>query len=254
MTQRRATRPGDRTEARFDAELSRAARGLVSEDLPRGVLDAALAPGAGLAGSVRGRRPVPLFAGTIAALVLLLASVIALAPGGFPPASPSPSPSPSPAASPAVHGAFRPTIDIRADFMHLRYSCAPGSAFSSIGPSPSDPLREGVVCTAPADAGPYISVVIVSEAADGRPVEIHAKADLTEADTPAARSEIAVPLAKSAAIAASGQAVGNALAQWVLDTIRTLEPSGSESTEVLGFSMQLLRNPNGGYQLFVRAI
>jgi hypothetical protein len=244
MTDRRP----DDLDARFDHALSRAARGLVTEELPIGVLDAALAPGAGLAGAVRGRRPVPVFAGSLAALVLLLVSAIALAPGGLAPVSPSASP------APGIHGAFRPTLDMRADFMRLHYSCAAGNPYPSIGPGPSDPVREGAICSAPADAGPYISVVIVSEAADGRPVEVHVKADLTIDDSPAARSEIGVPIAKAAAIAANGQAVGNALAQWVLDAVKTLEPSGTASTELQGFSLQLLRNPNGGYQLFVRPI
>lgn len=244
----------DDLDARFDRELSRAVRRLVTEDLPRGILDAGLAPGAGLAGSVRGRRPVPVFAGVAVAIVLLLASAVALAPGGFPPASPTPLPTPSPASSagPVKEGALRSTLEMRSDYLRLGYSCAAGSAFPSIGPGPSDPVREGLICTAPADAGPYISAVIVSEAADGRPVDVHVKADLTEDDSPAARAEIAVPLAKAAAISASGQAVGNTLAQWVLGAVKTLEPSGSARTELDGFSMQLVRNAKGGYELSVR--
>jgi hypothetical protein len=252
MTDQRPNRSmSPEADARFERELGRAARSLVTEDLPRGVLDGALDAEAGLHGVVRGRRPVPVFAGVVAILVVLLASAIVLAPGGFPPASPSASARPSPV--PSAHGAFRATLDMRADFMRLRYGCGAGSPLPSVAPGSSSAVREGVICTAPADAGPYVSVVIVSEAADGRPVEVHVKADLTADDTPATRGEVAVPIAKAAAIGASGQDVGNALAQWVLANVPPLEPSTSVSTEILGFSLQLLRNPNGGYQLFIHA-
>jgi hypothetical protein len=246
-------------DARFDRELAAAARALVTEDLPRGVLDAGLAP-AGSFGVVRGRRSLPALAGVTAVLVLLLATAIALAPAGIPPASPAPTPSPSatsaatPSATPAVRGAFRSTLDMRADFVRLRYTCHAGGVVLPVGPSPSAVVREGLVCNAPADDGPYIAAVIVGEAADGAVVEVHAKADLTQPDSPAGREAIAVPMAKAAAIAASGQGVGNQLAAWVIDTVPTIEPSKGAGTQLLGFSLKIVRSASGGYELFVHLL
>jgi hypothetical protein len=246
-------------EARFDRELARAARALVSVDLPRGVLDAGLAPGSRGAGAVRARRSLPALAGVAAGVILLLATAIALAPGGIPAASPlAPTPSQAssatPAATPLVHGAFRSTLDIRADLMRLRYSCVAGGSVLPVGPSPSPVVREGAICTAPSDAGPYISVVVVGEGADGNVLDVHAKADLTEADSPAARAAVAVPLAKAVAIAASGQGVGNQLAQWVIETLPTIEPSKGAGTDLLGFSLKIVRSASGGYQLFAHPL
>ena len=247
-------------EARFDAELSRAARALATEDLPRGILDAGLVRGAGGAGTVRARRSVPAYAGFAAVIVLLVATAIALVPGGGPPAAstpPSPTasstpasgPSASPAATPFPPGTFRTTLDIRADFVRLRYDCRRGNELLPTGPSPSAMVMEGAICTAPADAGPYIAAVIVGEARDGRVVEVHVKANLTGDDTPAARAEIAVPLAKAVAIAASGAGVGDQLAAWVLDAVPTLTLDDSDSTELLGFVMKVTRSSSGAYQL-----
>ena len=244
---------GMRDDARFDQALARVVRSLVTEDLPRGVLDAALAPGGGAAGAVRVRRSWPAYAGVFGAVVLLLATAIVFAPIGGPPPPPSPSPTaePSPGPSTGASASFRSTLDIRADFMRLHYACVAGSPLPSIEPSPTAVVREGAICTAPADAGPYIAVVILGEAADGRVVDLHTKADLVGPDTIDARSAIAEPLAKSVAVAASGQAVGNQLAQWVLETAPTIEPSLGAGTVLQGFSLKIVRNAAGGYQLFM---
>ena len=241
-------------DPRFDRELGRAARGLVTEELPRGVLDASLAPGFGSPGVVRGRRSLPALAGIAVALVLLAATAIALYPGGRPPV-PTPPPSASPSPTAGVIARFRSTLDIRADFSRLHYACVTGSPLPSTDPSPSAPVREGAICTAPADAGPYTGVVIISEAADGNVVELHAKADVTGgADTTVDRSEIAKALAKAVAVAASGQAVANELADWVLATVPTIEPSLGAGTEIEGFSLKIVRNALGGYQLFMHPV
>ena len=247
-------------EARFDAELARAARALVTEDLPRGVLDHGLAPWGGL-GGVRARRPLPAYAGLSAVLVVLLATAVALVPGGAPAATSTPvplatiappppsEPGASPASSSVEHGTFRSTAEIRADLERLRYACRVGNELLPTGPSPSAPIFEGAICEAPADAGPYIAAVIVLEAADGRPVELHVKANLTGEATEAARDEIAVPLAKAVAIAASGEGVGNELAAWVLEAVPLLAPSTANSTKLLGFGVKILRDSSGGFQL-----
>lgn len=255
-------RPPDDLEARFDAALASAARRLVTEELPRGVLDVGLAPGVG-SGSVRTRRTAPAFAGVAAALVLLLASLIALTPGGVPSASSTPSqastptaqpeaPGPSPSGSTTPSGTFRSTAEIRADLEGLGYTCREGGVLLPRGPSPSAPVLEGAICSAPADAGPYIASVIVSEARDGAAVQLDVKADLTGEDSPAAREAIAAPLAKAVAIAVSGQGTGDRLAAWVLDAVPVLVQDSGNSTNLDGFAVKIVRNSTGTYQLFLR--
>jgi hypothetical protein len=253
-------------DSRFDAALAKAARALVTDDLPRGVLDAGLSPAGSGAPVVRGRRSVPAFAGIAAAVVLLLASAIALAPGGIPSASqtpptlaaptPSLAASPSPAASsgPVLHGAFRSTSEIRADFEKLRYACRAGNPVLPTGPSPSAMVQEGAVCTDPGDDGRYMAAVIVGEAADGRVVEVHVKADLIGEDTTAAREALAVPLAKAVAISVQGQGVGNALAAWVVDVVPSLSNGTGNSTELLGFGVKIIRGSSGSYSLFLHQL
>ena len=250
-------------DPRFDAELSRAARALVTEELPRGVLDAGLVPASFGRGSVRARRSAPAYANFAAAVVLLLATAIALAPGGIPPASPTPttggsapsspapaaSPSPGPSQTPRLHGSFRSTSDIEADFARLTYACAVGNVLLPTGPSPSAMVKEGAICTSPADAGPFMAAVIVGEAADGTVVELHVKGDLTGEDTPAAREALASAFAKAIAIAAQGQVTANGLASWVLAAVPLLGRNSSNSTEQLGFIIKVVRSSSGSYQL-----
>jgi hypothetical protein len=249
-------------DARFDAELSRAARSLVTEELPRGILDTGLAPSGVRPGAVRARRSVPAFGGLAAAVILVLVTAIALVPGGLlrpgpsaaPTASPtapaSLAPSAIPSAGPALHGSFRSTSEIQADLESLGYACSPGGVILPTGPSPSAMVREGAVCSAPTGAGPYMAVVIVGVAADGRAVELHVKADLTGDDTPAARDAIAVPLAKAVAIAVQGQGTGNQLAAWVMDAVAALAPQQANSTDQLGFVVKITRSQSGSYQVF----
>lgn len=251
--------PNQDIEARFDAELRRAARALVTEDLPRGVLDEALSPGGRPTGNVRARRGMPAYAGLAAVLVLLLAAAVSLVPGGSPPGSPTPPPvaSPLPTTQPSAStgptrgtpGTFRTTAEIRADFERLRYACQPGNELLPTGPSPSAMVLEGAICVAPADAGPYIASVIVGEARDGRVVEVHVKASLTADDTTAAREEVAAALAKAVAIAAAGEGVGDRLAGWVLGAAPSLVRSDSETTELAGFGLKVARSSDGTYQL-----
>jgi hypothetical protein len=245
-------------EARFDAELSRAARALATEELPRGILDAGLSPAGGGATSVRARRSVPAYAGLVAILMLLLATAIALVPGGIPPVSPTPpaasagptaAPSPSQPGSQIIPGTFRTTSAIRADYERLGYACRVGSVLLPTGPSPSAMTMEGAICSAPAEDGPYTAAVIVGETRDGRIVEVHVKASLTGVDTAAARAAVAVPLAKAVAIAASGEGVGDQLAEWVLGAVPSLTLNDSDSTKLAGFVLKVARSSDGGYQL-----
>ncbi|MEO5704693.1 MAG: hypothetical protein ABIZ52_01095 [Candidatus Limnocylindrales bacterium] len=252
----------DRDELRFDEELRRATRTLISEELPRGVLDPSVGAALGLRagnGTVRARRALSGFtslAGAVA--VLLLATAVVLAPGSPSGPAASPTTSPSPTAAPSPTGApsptppsgLRTTAEIRADLVKLRYTCSDGLPLSTIEPGPDAVVRESVVCVAPADSGPLDAAVIVGESASGQVVEVHAKADIVGADTPEARDAVAAVLAKAAAVAAQ-KGASSTLATWVLGNVPSLALDEGTSTELLGLGLKLGRSPNGGYLLSV---
>ena len=243
-----------RRRQRFDEELRRAARALVTEELPRGVLDPSVGASLDLAGrdgEVRVRRALPGLASVAGAVaVLLLATAVVFAPGS--PGGPGPSATARPTASPspAPTSPLRTTAEIRADFVRLHYSCSEGLPLSTIEPGPDAVVRESIVCLAPPDAGPIDGAVIVGESASGQVVEVHAKADIVGADTPEARTAIAELLAKAAAVAAH-QGDGSTLATWVLAFVPSLEKDKGVATELRGIGLKLGRNPTGGYQLSV---
>lgn len=250
----------DPNDARFDDALRRAARSLITEELPRGVLDPSVGASLGLGvadGAVRPRRALPGFvslAGAVA--VLLLATAVVLAPGSSGPvASPSlspPSPSPTLTPSPSKgQGGLRTTDEIRTDLTTLGYACSAGLPLSTIEPGPDAVVREAIVCTAPTEGKPLQAAVIVGESASGQVVEVHAKADIVGDDTPAARDAIASVLAKAAAVAAF-EGSGSTFATWVLGHIPSLEKDDGTSAELLGLGLKLGRNTSGGYLLSMR--
>ena len=239
--------PRRMTDARFDAELGRAARALVTEPMPAGILD----PAAGPVGTFGARRAIPGFA-TVAGALVVLVLVTAVAfvprlPGG---PGPSPTPTPSPTPSPNPTSLFRPTLALRLDFQTLGYTCQDGRPLATTGPGPDGVAREAAVCLAPAALGPFVGAVIVGESAAGLVVEVHAKADFTDGDTPAARDSVASMLAKAAAISVV-QRSGNAMGSWVHDNVATLEPNGRVSTTIEGLELTLSRTSDGGYVLLM---
>jgi hypothetical protein len=242
-------------DARFDEELRRAARALVTEEMPRGVLDpavgAALGLGGGVAGVVRTRRVLPGFAAVAGAVaVLLLATAVAFAPRS--PGGPGPSRSSAPAATPVPTAGplFRTTAEIRADFEKLRYTCRDGLPLATVEPGPDAIVRESAVCLPPDDLGPFMAAVIISEAASGQVVEAHGKADFTGLDTRAGREAIATTLAKAAAVVVT-EGAGDAVAQWVSANLVALEPDDGVATTIGGLGLKLGRTTDGGYLLSV---
>jgi hypothetical protein len=221
----------DRRTARFDRELRLAAKGLVGEELPHGVLDPAVAPRIG--------RPAPVLA-TLAAAVVILVVAVAIAglPRGFGGPGPGSSASVPASAAPSVAPAFRTTAEIRADLVTLRYSCIAGPALASIGPGADAIARQSAVCNAPADIGPLLAAVI----------EAHAKSDIVGADTPAARAAVAAVLGKDAAIVVvAGR--GDAVAAWVEAKLPVVEKNDATSTVIDGVALRLDRSATGGYEL-----
>lgn len=229
------------TSERFDRELRRAAQGLVSQELPPGTLDPALGP--------RPRGSYPGVA-TLAAVVAVLVVVVAITslprgsggPAGTSPAGPVAS---APASAPP---AFRTTAEIRADLVTLAYSCIAGPTAATVEPGPDAIARQAAVCNAPADIGPLLAAVIVSESADRRVVEAHAKADIVGADTPAARAAVAAVLGKDVAVVVvAGR--GNAVSAWVESKLPGLERNDATSTVIDGVALRLDRSATGGYQV-----
>jgi hypothetical protein len=252
-------RPGD---GRFDEELRGAARALVTEALPRGVLDplvgASLGLGGGPDGVVRSRRALPGFAAVFGAIVvLLLATAVTFAPrspgGSVPSTSTMPTATPTPSASPLPPTAarFRTTAAIRLDFEQLRYACRDGEPLATSGPGPDAIVRESAVCLAPDDLGPFMAAVIVSESARGQVVDVYGKANFTGADTPGGREAIAATLAKAAAVVVAPGG-GGAVAAWVSGNLVALDPVDVVVTSIGGLDLKLGRTIDGGYFLSVQ--
>lgn len=249
MTERRDA------DERFDEELRQAMRALVTDELPRGVLDPAVGVSLGLgtavSATVRGRRALPGFAGLAAAVVvLLLATAVALAPGSFGAPSPSPEPSPTATPAPTLTPVFRTSAEIRLDFEKLRYTCQDGLPVATIAPGPDAVVRESVVCLPPTDLGPFLAAMIVGESASGQVVEVHLKADFTAGDTLPARESLATALGKAAAVVAvegSGTAVGT----WVETNLPALAVNQGVKFGVEGLSLKIGRDATGSYSVVI---
>lgn len=242
-------------EGRFDQELGRVARALVTEELPRGVLAEPVSTALGLGrvvdGSVTARRPLPGFAtAAAAAVVLLLATVVVFAPQL--PGGPGPTPSPNPVETPerAPATVLRSAAEMRADFEKLGYTCREGQALATIAPGPSAAVRESVICT-PSTNSVFMGAVIVSESASGEVVEVHMKADFIGGDTPSGRATVASALGKAAAVAVTAGS-GTAVGTWVESNAPAIEANGTQKAQVNGYALNLGRTSDGGYTLFVR--
>ncbi len=250
MSERRPRgRRGPDAEARFDEELRRTARSLVSGQLPGDVLDeqvsSSLGLGLGVEGSVAGRRPVPALAAFVGlAVVLVLSSAIAFGPRL--PGGPGPSPTESPA--PTIAAAFRTTAQIRADYLTLGYTCQAGQTIGPTSTGRDAIVRESAICLPRTDGEPYLAAVIVGESAAGQVVEVHAKADLVGADVAASRAALATLFAKAAAVVVlegSGTPVGT----WVELNLPALDANGSVSTTTGGVHLVMSRSATGSYTL-----
>lgn len=235
----------DRTPDRFDEELRRAARALAAEPLPAGVLDPSLTERA-TDGAVHARRPLPGLApaATVVAL-LILATAVALSPGG-----PAPSESAGHGASPsrASGPLFRPTTEIVSRVSALGYACSDGMALPTGRPSSDVAVRESAICATPKDDEPLFAAIILAESAARVVVRISFKADIVGDDTPASREAVATELAKlvdgSLLEAAAAAAVGDAIES----RLPRLEPADAPvATDVAGLHISLERHEAGTY-------
>ena len=236
---------------RFDEELRRAARSLVTEELPPGILDSRLG-GSSTAGGVRARRALPGFATAATAVALLLVAVaIGLAPG-----SPEPSASPftTPTAPVAAGPIFRSTTEIVGRVAALGYSCDDGNPLPTSGAGSGLAVRESAVCTSPDDAGPFHVAIIAAESATREVVWVAFKADIVGDDTPAARDAIATTLASLIEGSMLDSGTSRAVGAFILARLPFLEPGAPPAADDLGgIDVSIDRHETGTYIVSVEA-
>ena len=240
--------PALQRAARFDNELRQSARGLITEQLPYGVLDPSLAPQL-VDRMLPVRRAAPGFAGILAAVVILaIATSVAVAPGGLGQGSKPPD-----SGFQVTASTFRATVDITRDLQALHYLCNGGHALPTTGPSARPGEREGVVCLTPKSIENAKAKIIPVENGDSEVVEVTIEGDLYGTATVTSREELAAVLSNLAFLAIAdpedAQAAGDFLLQAV-PRLRTL-PSGDDTLLVFGsVQLYLQRAPSGGY--FIR--
>ena len=235
---------------RFDDELRRAARRLVTEELPPGILDPHLA-GSPARSGVRARRALPGFATAVTAVALLVLAVgIGLAPGGpVPSASPRPTPAPSVPAGPV----FRSTTEIVAHALALGYACDDGNPLPT-GAGAGAAVRESAVCTSPSDAGPFFAAIIVAESATREVVWVAFKADIVGDDTPAAREAIATTLDGLLARSMGDPGSANVVGSFIRARLPGQDPGAPPAADDLaGIDDSIDRHETGTYIVSVEA-
>jgi hypothetical protein len=238
---------------RFDADLRQAARGLVVEELPRGILDPGLARGLGGVDRERSARAfAPGLAGIAAALVIIvLAATSVIAPVGGPTPGAS---TPAESSFTSTPPLFRASQVITLDMLKLKYSCVAGHELATPGPDPDQPVREGVVCATVEQDTEKMAALITSQNAAGDVVEITIKGDLVGTDLKAATAVLAGAFAKMVIVSIADQAVARQAADYVLAELPTLQilPSGDHSTGFVGrIRLTLMREPTGSFELLM---
>ena len=238
--------------ARFDDELRRSARGLITEQLPYGVLDPELAPQL-VGGFPTMRHAAPGLASIFAAVVILMiATAVAVAPGP-----------PSPGTQPPQNGfqvsspIFRSTADIVGSVEELDYTCIPGQALPTTGPSARPGEREGVVCLTPKSIESASAKFIPVETGDGEVVEITVMGELSGTDTLTSRDQLATVMGKLTFLALSEPQVAADAGAWVEETLPRLRvlPSGDDALMIFGdVRVFLQRSIAGGYLLVLQPV
>jgi hypothetical protein len=234
--------------ARFDNELRQSARGLITEQLPYGVLDPSLSPQL-VDRMLPVRRAAPGFASILAAVaILVIATSVAVAPGGLGQGS-----NPPDSGFQVTAPAFRGTVDIIGDLPARDYSCIGGHALPTTGPSARAGEREGVVCLTRKSIENAKAKIIPVENGDGEVVEVTIEGDLYGTATVASRDQLAAVLSNLAFLAIADPEDATAAGDFLLQAVprlRTL-PSGDDALLVFGsVQLYLQRAPSGGY--FIR--
>ena len=235
---------------RFDDELRTTARGLVAEQLPQGVLDRDLVARP-VAGMPPMRHAAPGLAGVlIAAVILAVAASVAVAPGGLGPGA-----TPSDGSLQASVPVFRGTVEMIRDLAGRDYSCIPGHALPTTGPSAWPGEREGVRCLTPKSLDSATATLAPVENGDGEIVEVAITGSLYGNDTLRSRDQLATTLGDLTAVAIfdpGARADAAAFVREVLPRLRVL-PSGDHALMRFGDVRVILRRyPTGGYLLLLQ--
>ncbi len=237
---------------RFDDELRRSARGLVTEQLPYGVLD--LEPAPRLVGGVLAmRHAAPGLASIVAAVVILVvATSVAIAPGVLGPGSQPPG-SGFQVSSPT----FRSTADIVRSVQALEYSCIPGHALPTTGPSARPGEREGVVCLTPKSIESASAKIVPVENGDSEIVEVTVVGSLYGTDTETSVDQLAAAMGQLTTLSIADPAVAADAGRFIEETLPRLRvlPSGDDALMIFGdVRVFLQRYIAGGYRLVLQPV
>ncbi len=236
--------------ARFDDELRTTARGLVAEQLPHGILDPELAPHV-VGGSVTVRHAGPGLASILAAVVILVvAASVAVAPGVLGPGSQPPD-----SGFQVQQPVFRATVDVIRDVQALDYSCIPGHALPTTGPSARPGEREGVNCLTPKSLESASATIIPVEQGVGDVVEVNIEGALYGTDTLTSRDELAAAMARLTSLALADPQTAAAAEAYVAETLPRLRvlPSGDDALTIVGgVRVFIQRHIAGGYLLVLQ--
>lgn len=236
---------------RFDDALRRAARGIVAEELPSGILAPGLVAGPdGVRHGPALRGFAPGLAGMAAAvMILVLATGIALAPGGF--GGPTISP-PVESSFAATVPLFRTSAALATDLRGLGYQCGPGGALPTVGSRPGQAEREGLVCVTQKDDPTKQAALITGETGASEVVRVTIKGEPVGTDPEAAIEELATAFAKLTFISIVDPVAAPVAGNWVNAELPklTAEPANDTAVNVIGgIRLTLERSALGGYLL-----
>ncbi len=240
--------------ARFDDALRRTARAMAVEELPRGMLDPAAS--GGLAGVRHGptlRRFSPGLTSAAAAVALLvLATGVALAPGG--PGNPSQSAPPVDSGFTSTLPVFHPSAVIVAQLSELPYVCEAGNPLPTT--RPGQPEREGIICATRKEDTTMQSALITSEAGDGEVVMVTIKGELA-GTTLTATETLATAMAKLTYASIADPVDAPIAGDWVNAEVRKLRvlPGGDSVVRNIGdIRLTLERSPSGDFFLLMEPL
>jgi hypothetical protein len=221
MTERGSMPSRDRLDDRFDRELGLAARSLVTESLPAGVLEQPRP-----AGSRDGGRVVAI---ALVVVVLVLAATIG---AGLLQRTP-----------PVDAPAFKALGQLELEVGSLGYFCRRGPTAS-----PAVARVEALVCASPGTIHPVVAAIIASDDATGAIVAIKVKAGVLGTPTSAAQagSRFLLEVLATASFADARDA-SEALA-WIRANA-LLGPGQEARTTIRGIVVVLDRDAGGGYEV-----
>lgn len=238
---------------RFDDALRRTARSMATEELPSGILDPGLSGGTG--GVRHGtalRGFAPGFAGMAAALlVLVLATGVALAPGGI--GGPTLS-APVESSFATTAPLFRTSAALATNLRELGYQCGPGGALATVGSRPGQAEREGLVCVTQKDDATKLAALITGEAGAGEVVKVTIKGEPVGTDPEAAIEELAIAFAKLTFISIVDPVAAPTAGDWVNAELPKLaaEPANKTVVKLVGdVRLTLEQSALGGYLLLL---